>query len=156
MKIRKSTGRVALGSLWFLGGGFLFILFVVQTILGRYEGKTDVAWAWLLPTIMPTLLLMIGVFAADAMGPQDEDAAVKPFIFFLSFGISVLYLAAVALTILLQPYSKTPFWELMKQSNLYLGPFQGLVAAAIGIFFVKAKELTTQIQPVVQQVNTVV
>lgn len=140
MKMAKSKCRAALGVLWFAAGGSLFILFVVQTILGRYQDKTDVAWAWFLPTIMPTLLLMIGVFAADATNPHEEDATVKAFIFFLSFGVSALYLAAVSLTILLQPYAKSPFWEVMKQSNLFLGPFQGLVAGALGIFFVKARD----------------
>lgn len=140
MNLSKVKGRNILGALWFVGGGLLFLFFVVQTILGRYQDKTNEAWAWFLPTIMPTLLLMIGVFAADASNPQQEDVTVSRFIFCLSFGISGLYLIVVALTIFLQPYSATPFWELMKQSNLYLGPFQGLVAAAVGIFFVKKKD----------------
>lgn len=139
MRLSKAKCRAALGALWFIGGGSLFLLFVVQTILGKYQDKTNEAWAWFLPTIMPTLLLMIGVFAADVTNPQEENASVKLFIFCLSFGISAAYLIAVALTIFLQPYSSMKFWELMKQSNLYLGPFQGLVAAAVGIFFVKAK-----------------
>jgi len=76
----------------------LFILFVIQTILGRYQDKANEAWAWFLPTVMPKLLLMIGAFAADATNPQDVDAKIRAFIFFLSFGISLLYLTAVALT----------------------------------------------------------
>ena len=144
MRISKSKCRTALGALWFLAGGGLFLFFVTQTIVGRYQDKTNEAWAWFLPTIMPTLLLMIGAFAADAMNEQDEKATVKPFFFVLSLGISLLYLIAVALTILLQPYATSrgiPFWEVMKQSSLYLGPFQGLVAGDIGIFFVKARDI---------------
>lgn len=140
MTISKSKCRTALGILWFVTGGGLSLLFILQTLFGHYEDKANEAWAWFLPTLMPTLILMIGTFAADALTARDEDAPVKPFIFFLSFGISVFYLLAVALTILLQPLTGIPFPELMKQSNLFLGPLQGLVAAALGIFFVKARD----------------
>ncbi|HZR18417.1 MAG TPA: hypothetical protein VFE51_14080 [Verrucomicrobiae bacterium] len=143
MTIKKSTCRAALATLWFCAGGGLFILFVVESVLGRWQEKTNEAWGWFLPTLMPTLLLMIGVFAADATNPKEEDASVKSFTFFLSFGVSILYLSAVALTILLLPYAKAPFWVVMSQSNLFLGPFQGLVAGALGIFFVKARDAAT-------------
>ena len=142
MRIRKSKCRAALATLWFVIGGGLFILFVVQTILGRYDDKADEAWAWFLPTIMPTLLLMVATFAAEITASQDKDPSIKPFIFFLSFGISLIYLTAVALVILLQPFAAAAFTEVMKQSNLFLGPFQGLVAGALGIFFIKARENT--------------
>lgn len=137
MTISKAKGRNALAALWFIVGGFLFLLFVAQTIMGRYQDKAGEAWDWFLPSIMPTLLLMVGVFAAHKSGPQDAKETVSRFVFWLSFGTSCLYLIAVALPILLQPFTETPFLEVMKQSNLYLGPFQGLTSAAIGIFFVK-------------------
>src|SRR5215831_6184428 len=121
MNIPKSKCRTALATLWFAVGGGLFLLFVIQTTLGHYQDKANDAWAWFLPTIMPSLLLMVGAFAADATNPKEQDTRVKPFIFFVSFGVSLLYLAAVALTILLQPLTTTPFPEVMKQSNVFLG-----------------------------------
>ena len=36
----------------------------------------------------------------------------------------------------MSPFSPWKPLELMMQSSLYLGPFQGLVAAALGAFFV--------------------
>jgi hypothetical protein len=41
--------------------------------------------------------------------------------------------------ILAQPLTQLPALELMRQSNLYLGPLQGLVAAALGAFFIKSE-----------------
>ena len=141
-KMPRAKCRTALATLWFIGGGVLFLILALQTINQHYEqyGVTaQDAWAWFLPTIMPTLSLMIAVFAADATNPQQENTDVSTFTFFLSFVISFVYLTLVALTILLQPIVNTPILELMKKSNLYLSPIQGAVAATVGIFFVRSK-----------------
>jgi H+/Cl- antiporter ClcA len=53
-------------------------------------------------------------------------------------GLSMAYLVAVLLVIALQPLAPVPPLELMTQSNIWLGPFQGLVAGTMGAFFVKA------------------
>jgi hypothetical protein len=47
---------------------------------------------------------------------------------------------AVFSIVLLQPFSVLSPFELMSQSSLWLGPFQGLVSAAMGAFFIKAPE----------------
>jgi len=59
--------------------------------------------------------------------------------FRLSFTLSAVYLFVVALTVLLQPFAEATPFEIMKASNLWLGPFQGLVSAALGAFFIRGE-----------------
>ncbi len=49
--------------------------------------------------------------------------------------MSITYLSTIALTILVQPFANLSPLELLKQSNLWLRPFQGLISACIGAFF---------------------
>lgn len=125
-----------LAALWFGGAGILFFILFLQTAFGHYGGKASDAWSWLLPSLMPTLSLMIGVLVADAMG-KPALAEADAFFFKLTFAISSSYLGALLLLFLLQPISSVTPFDMMTQSNLWLGPFQGLVAAAMGAFFVK-------------------
>lgn len=129
-----------LAALWFIGSGILFFIVLIQTIFGRYGESSSNAWSWFLPTIMPTLSLVIGVLVMDALGKVVAHAEVDAFLFRLTFGISAAYLSAVLLIFIFQPFTTVAPFDLMRQSNLWLGPFQGLVAGAMGAFFVKAPE----------------
>jgi len=132
---QKSKRRLAV--LWFCGAGIIFIVMLFQTILGRYGTNISEAWGWFLPTIMPTLSLIIGVLAMDALGNGVKILTVDRFFFRLSFFLSLAYLVVVSFTILMQPFSPLSAVELMTQSNLWLGPFQGLVSASLGAVFIK-------------------
>ena len=126
---------------WLGGAGLVFALLVVQSLVGRYGDDTQAAWAWYLPTVMPTLSLIIGVLASDFRAAPMEPAA-KPQVepprglLWLAMGLSVFYLLLVATTILVQPFLQavSPI-ELMHRSNLWLGPLQGLTAGALAAFF---------------------
>ena len=77
----------------------------------------------------------------EARTKSGRRQSVNSFISTVSFWLSIFYLATVGLTMFLSPVSEvyasiTPL-ELMKMSHLWLGPFQGLVTAALGAFFVK-------------------
>jgi len=124
-----------LATLWFVGAGTIFFVVYIQTIFGRYGEKTNEVWSWILPTIMPTLSLAIGVLVMDALGKGAKVARIDQFLYRLTFGLSSAYILAVLLLFLLQPLSSVPALQLMQQSNLWLGPFQGLVAAGMGAFF---------------------
>ena len=138
MTIPMAICKRKLATLWFLGTGVLFFILLLQAIFGRYGERSSDAWSWFLPTIMPTLSLVIGVLVMDALGKGIRVVVVDAFLFRLTFGISAAYMTAVLLLFLLQPFTSVPPFELMNQSNLWLGPFQGLVAAAMGAFFVKS------------------
>jgi len=137
MSALTMTGaRKKLALVWLLGGGLLFLVVLFQTVFGLYGERADRAWAWLLPTIMPSLSLVVAVLVADVKGKTFKIASVDPFVFRVAFWLSVVYLVVVALTIFLHPVSDMTPLELMEASSLWLGPLQGLVTAAIGAFFV--------------------
>jgi len=127
-----------LATVWFVLSGLIFLLLVVQTVMGRYgDGATD-AWGWFLPNVMPTLSLIVAVLVLDqldkgAKSPRTADR----FLFRLAISLSAAYLLLILLSILIQPFAPLPPLQLMQQSNLWLGPLQGLVAGALGAFFIK-------------------
>ncbi|HWS77775.1 MAG TPA: hypothetical protein VN205_05290 [Thermomonas sp.] len=139
-------------SIWLGGAGLVFMILVVQSLVGRYGSQSGDAWAWYLPTVMPTLSLIIGVLASDfraaataaataaTMPATATDAKVLPVpakgLLWLGVGLSVFYLLLVAVTILAQPFLQdvSPI-ELMHRSNLWLGPLQGLTAGVLAAFF---------------------
>lgn len=154
MTLTKSKWMFA--SIWLGGAGLVFLILVVQSLVGRYGSQSEDAWAWYLPTVMPTLSLIIGVLATDfriaatanataAAGAATTttiatDAKILPVsargLLWLGVGLSVFYLLLVAVTILAQPFLQgvSPI-ELMHRSNLWLGPLQGLTAGVLAAFF---------------------
>ncbi len=140
MRVSMTTAKKWLAVVWFIGGGMLFLLLLTQTFLGRYGDKAKDAWTWLLPTIIPSLSLIIsGVVVSGPLGKSLETNTVDRFAFRLSFVLSIFYLSIVSLTIFLSPFSELPPLELMKLSNLWLAPIQGFVSAALAVFFVSTK-----------------
>lgn len=135
--VSMSLAKRRLAVVWFVGAGLLFLLVLLQSVRGIYGGQTDQAWAWLLPSVMPTLSLIIGVLVADARQPQRVNITIDPFIPGLAVTLSVVYFVTVVCTILLQPFSSATPLGLMSMSHLWLAPFQGLVSAVMGALFVK-------------------
>lgn len=124
---------------WLGGAGLVFLILVGQSLMGRYGAQSQDAWAWYLPTVMPTLSLIIGVLVSDF---RNASADAKPLpvsargLLWLGVGLSVFYLVLVAITILAQPFLQdvSPI-ELMHRSNLWLGPLQGVTAGVLAAFF---------------------
>lgn len=133
-----TTCKRWLATIWFSGAGIVFFIMLVQSLLGRYGDQVDNAWGWLMPTVVPTLSLIIGVLVYDAVDQLDIRRRIDQFLFRLTAGLSCAYLLAVLLVLLLTPLSSLGPLELMSRANAWLGPLQGLVAAAMGAFFVKA------------------
>jgi uncharacterized membrane protein len=140
--------RARLATVWLAGGGLIFVLLVVQSLMGRYADKTQEAWGWLLPTIMPTLAMIVTVLGYTALDPVSSTFVVRKVFFQVAFWLSTLYLILVLLTILIQPIAANDpakAVEVMRLSNLWLGPFQGIVASALGVLFVsKQKTLSSE------------
>lgn len=135
---RIPAGRAKnwLAVVWFVGAGLLFAVILLQSLFGYYGENTGEAWAWFLPAVVPTLTLIVGVLVSDALGKSERRANADRFIFRLSLGLSVAYLVTVGLTIFIAPFTELTPLKLMKASQLWLVPFQGLVSAALGAFFV--------------------
>jgi len=128
-----------LALLWFPGAGIIFFFIMLRTLGGHYPNQVNEVVGWLLPNLVPTLSLMMSVFVADALQQENRNRqTINSFIFRLSFGVSALYLVALLLVIIMGISTDNPL-EAMKVSGPFLGPFQGLVTASLGIFFIKRK-----------------
>jgi len=135
--------KTGLAALWFTGSLGVFLILVIQSVLGKYGERVDEAWGWFLPIVMPTLSLMVGVLVVDAVAPSEKaDDKTGWFMFGLATVLSTVYLVLVALVPLIQPFTNVPTLDLMRRSNLWLGPLQGLVAGALGAFFIKGERRT--------------
>ncbi len=130
----KAKRRITL--VWFLGAGFLFLMVLLQTIFGKYGERAEDAWGWLLPTVMPTLSLILGVLVSDQMGRTEAQSEADRFLFVVVLVLSGFYLLVVSSTLLLAPFAAMSPLELMKASSLWLGPLQGLVCGGLSAFFV--------------------
>jgi hypothetical protein len=147
--VALEDARWKLGKVWFFGSALIVIVLIAQSLAGVHEGRVQGVWGWALPNIMPTLSLMIGVFAGAALQEQTESDSMRvrqPFLR-LAVGLSVFHLLAVTATIAAQPFlatllgSKADPMTLFDTSNLWLGPLQGMVAAVIGaLFFSKSSK----------------
>lgn len=128
------AARNKLATVWFTGAGAMLALLAVQSILGKHEQLQEV-WSWFVPNVIPSLSLMLGVIAADALSSTEDRRSVKTTFFRLARGVSMFYIALLALTILLEPLSPRAGMELFTISNYWLSPTQGLAVAAVGAVF---------------------
>ena len=120
---------------------------LVQSLTEVYYEKSDQAWGWLFQNILPTLTLMVTIFSYEAMkkenAPKEKKETTDVFFYRLTFYVSITYLFLLFLTLILQPFvlrnTDLTRIELLNQSNLWLGPLQGITTGLLGIFFVKSE-----------------
>jgi hypothetical protein len=98
----------SMACVWLTGAGLVFLVLVLQSLTGRYGSHSNDAWSWYLPTVMPTLSLIIGALVYDFRSTSpDPDATALPEsargLFGLGMALSVFYLALVAIAVLAQP-----------------------------------------------------
>lgn len=139
--------RTRLATVWFIGAGLIFLVLVVQSILGKYSGQLQEVWSWFVPTVVPSLALMLGVIGADALRTSTDERRVKLPFFRLSHALSTFYLFVLTLTVLLEPFSQTPGLQLFILSNYWLSPLQGLVVAAMGVLFASQEGAEVEKKP---------
>ena len=139
MSVSMDKEKKRLALIWFVGAGLLFCLVLIQSVRNVYGTQTEKAWAWLLPSVMPTLSLIVGVLVSDVAQQGRVDIQVDPFVPMLAAISSCVYLVIVSATILLQPLSQSTPLTLMNMSHLWLAPLQGLVSGLMGALFVKQK-----------------
>lgn len=133
----KVRNRLAL--LWLLSTLVIFLTLILQSLRLVYGQQTQEVWGWILPTLMPTLTMIVTVLGYSALDPELGRARVRLSFFRVAFYLSLAYLVLTFLTILVQPLTSGDPVELMQMSSLWLGPFQGLVASALGVLFVSKR-----------------
>lgn len=132
MTVQTAKKRLAL--IWFAGAAILF-LFVFGLSLNSPSAST--VWAWFLPTVMPNLSLIVGVWVADTRAGNLPDAPTDPFMFALAAGLSGFYLLLIAGLFLLHPFSAQGLTGWLQSSQIWLAAMQGLASLAMGAFYVQ-------------------
>lgn len=133
--IQFEIAKKRIAILWFVLSAFLFSILFLQTMLGKFENKNQEAWEWFVSNVIPTLSLMISVFLVDIN--KKNTQSIQKFYYYLTFITSIFFLSILLFIILSQPFMNKPIIELMNESKLYLSPFQVLVSASLGLFFMK-------------------
>ena len=139
-KVSMETSRRRLAILWFAGGGVVFLTLLAQTLAGRYGERVEQAWGWMLPSVMPTLSLIVAVLVMSSRRRASPKTVVDRFFYRLSWWLSAVYLATVAATLFVQPLTRWAPLDLMERSNLWLGPMQGLVTGSLAVFFFRPSD----------------
>lgn len=128
--------RLTLTILWWSWGLALFLLLAALSYQPAIFGEdSSAAWEWFLPNITPTMML-VGAVAYAKRGPRTVARRAREPLFLLSLIVSIFYLAMLTLPMLGAFYSVDPL-ALLRKSNLWLGPLQGLSASTLAIFFTK-------------------
>ncbi len=112
------------------------IILIVQSIAGTWGTWVSDAWSWLLPTILPTLTLILSTVVVEAIQQRDSGVQVNLFAYYLCLGLSAFYLICVVSILFAVNFVQIKPLELMKISSLWLAPLQGLLSGIIGVFFV--------------------
>jgi hypothetical protein len=144
------TVRTHLALVWLVGALLIAGLLFLRSLVGAYADLTQQVWGWFLPTVMPTLAMIFTVWGQTALDPVLLDSVARKDFFRVALWLSVVYLVAVMVVILIKPpgvdtgvvisLRARRAIELMHTSNLWLGPFQGLVASVLGVLFVSAQQ----------------
>jgi len=133
-RVSVSNAQIRLAVLWLIAAGVIFLLVLAQTVGGKYGNQSQRAWDWFLPTVVPTLSLILGaiVYAARA---SNTEQTVDRSVFRITFALSAFYLACVLTVLLLQPFSDLTPLEFITGTNVWLSAIQGIVGVALGAFF---------------------
>src|SRR5258705_5915095 len=97
MKVPIAQCKYRLATVWLAWFILLLLLLILQTAFGRYgsttgDVKASEAFGWFLPTVVPTLSLVIGVLVSDARDDSKEVKLVDQRMYRLSMLLSVCYL----------------------------------------------------------------
>lgn len=135
MNIPMLKCQTRLMLVWVVGCVILLLVAWLQILFGHYgENGRDVI-EWLLPSIAPTLSLVAGVWANNALQKTKNTEKVNRGIYRVVLAVSVFYLTFILLIFGIQPMVALPPLEVIKDSSLIMAPLQGIVCAFIGIFF---------------------
>jgi hypothetical protein len=147
------TVRWRLALLWFALCGVVVLLLIAQSLGGVFGDQLQRVWGWALPNFLPTLALMVSVFATEALRPSESAGMqVRRNFYLLAMGLSAFYLVLLLVAILVQPLlaffnggvgGVSVRIELLETSNFWLGPLQGMVVVALGVLFFLKEEATS-------------
>jgi hypothetical protein len=139
-KISMDKAKKIISLPWFIISGLLFTVIFFQSLIGFYGEKVNDVWSWFLPTVLPTLSLIISVIVSDAITVEKELKKVNYFVFIISLIVSIFYLLSISVVILGGPIFGFTLLGIMKVSNFGLSPLLGVVTLCLGVFFIKKEK----------------
>jgi hypothetical protein len=91
--ISLEQARWTMAKVWFGGAGILIVLLIAQSFGTVYQGHIAEVWSWALPTVMPTLSLIIAVLKSSALEKDDNQDSKQPKVkrrfYFVALSLSV-------------------------------------------------------------------
>jgi hypothetical protein len=136
-KIDFLQSQKKLTLLWVLSFLIISLLIIAQSITGKYEDKISEAWGWFISLVLPNLSLMLTVLFAQTSNDVTSPVMVDVTFYRLTFLFSICYLFTLLAIILVAPLTKVSTIDLMTQTKLFLGTFQGILGITLGLFFIK-------------------
>jgi hypothetical protein len=140
MNILMVKVQTRLMIVWAVGCGLLLLIVWLQIINGHYADNGQDVIEWLLPSIVPTLSLVTGVWANNALKKPQSKKQVSKGTYQAVLAVSIFYLVFIGLVFAIQPMVALTPIEVVKDSSLILAPLQGVMCAFIGIFFNQSSE----------------
>jgi hypothetical protein len=136
MAAQVDIQRVQQQLVWIWGAGFLagLSLMIAMTAAGTFGGHESEAWAWFLPTVLPTLGVAISTVVTNARMTPGRKVMLS-FSATLVRVVSVFYVGRVLITVLAWPMTQKGPLAWFKISGLWLGPIQGFVTSVLTLFW---------------------
>jgi hypothetical protein len=122
--------------LWIVLAGTAFVIMSVRT-LGPNSAEMRHVWEWFLPSMMPSLTLVVTTYISSTQHEAASRREVDRSVITLAALLSAFYLAAILAALIYYPLRPSPQVEVLHSANLILGPLQGLVSAALGAVFIR-------------------
>jgi len=138
MKVLMLRSQMQLMLVWVIGGSILLLVAWLQILFGHYGDKGQEVIAWLLPSIIPTVSLVTGVWANNTRQKSGSRKQIERKTFRVVLAVSLFYLIFIGLIFAIQPMVARPPLEVIKDSGLILSPLQGVVSVFLGIFLHKS------------------
>ena len=140
LSLIKAIKKLAV--VWLSFSLFLILIMLLQTIFGKYGSQSVVAWLWLVPAIIPGNLLIVLGYLRHKKIPTALLPNLASLLFRIVFYTSVVYLIAVTLVLLLQPFGNSEKSEADKlhAADTGLIIFQALLLLAWGLFIYKTEQ----------------
>jgi uncharacterized membrane protein YiaA len=142
MKVEMALAKKKLAYTWIFVTASVFVLLIFLSATGKFKDSTQELWGWFLQNTTPILTLIIGVIVVEAKS-KVKSKKIERFYYRLCLTLTITFFTLLVLTLFIIPLAQkhggfTPI-GFINFSNIYLGPFQGFVTAALGIFFVKSE-----------------
>jgi hypothetical protein len=130
--------RNRLAGVWIGGSLLIFSLVIYQSLAHVYAERVQDVWEWLMPTLLPTLTMIVSVAASTAFMSSTSTGVLRKSFYRLALSLSIFYLVLIFFTIVSLPaFNRLVSAQIdsLHTSNLWIGPIQGIVASALGVLF---------------------